>query len=328
MNEYDLNKRQVESLIKSGAFDGLGTRRSQLIASFEEILDGLHEKKRKSVAGQLDMFAVGDSDEGEKAPEFSYPDIPEYSRKRLLELEKQVSGMYFSGHILDDYEKELSLIIPYRVSDIKVSADDREANENAQASFSDKDRVTLAGLVTKRTVKETRRGDKMMFITLEDKTGDIEVVVFPKQLERFSSLFYGEDPVVIKGELSIEEEQAPKVLCSFASGIAEAAARAESVNKNDGEPLTPSSRIKKNERVSAQNSPASRLYIRVNGVDTVEYKRALALVHIFCGELPVFVYDVCTGKYARLESCGADPASRRLISELSRLLGEENVVLK
>ncbi len=328
MNEYDLNKRQVESLIKSGAFDGLGTRRSQLIASFEEILDGLHEKKRKSVAGQLDMFAVSDSDEGENAPEFFYPDIPEYSRKRLLELEKQVSGMYFSGHILDDYEKELSLILPCSVSDIKVSADDREANENSHDSYADKDRVTLAGLVTKRTVKETRRGDKMMFITLEDKTGDIEVVVFPKQLERFSSSFYGEDPIVIKGELSIEEEQAPKVLCSFASGIAEAAARAESVNKEDGKPLAPSSPMKKNERVSARSSSASRLYIRVNGVDTVEYKRAMALVHIFCGDLPVFVYDVRTGKYTRLESCGADPASRRLISELSRLLGEENVVLK
>ncbi len=289
MNEYDLNKRQVESLIKSGAFDGLGTRRSQLIASFEEILDGLHEKKRKSVAGQLDMFAAGDGEEGEKAPGFSYPDIPEYSRKRLLELEKQVSGMYFSGHILDDYEKELSLIAPARIADIKASADEGEGSDEARPAYKDKDRVTLAGLVTRRTVKDTRRGDKMMFITIEDKTGDMEAVIFPKQLERFSELFRGEDPIIVKGELSVEEEQAPKLLCSFAAHIKDAASLADSGKKEDVVANASPSLSKISESASSVKSPPSRLYIRVSGTDTPEYKRAAALIEIFSGGLPVFV---------------------------------------
>ncbi len=327
MSEYDFNKRQIESLIKSGAFDKLGTRRSQLIASFEEIVDGLHEKKKRSVAGQLDMFAVKDDDETAVSPEYVYPDIPELSRKRLLELERQVSGMYFSGHILDDYERELSVIKPTQVADIKsADADDSETDSDEErCQYSDRDKVTVAGLITRRTPKETRKGDKMMFVTLEDKTGDIEVVIFPKQLSRYGEYFYIEDPIVIKGELSIEDEQAPKILCSYCAPLTEAAKTAIAT---ENEPVPKSNVSSESTQKPTQAKAPSRLYIRVDSMDTAEYKRASALIEIFCGNLPVFVYDKSSGEYKRFENCGADTASRRLIDELRRTLGEDNVVLR
>ncbi len=325
MNEYDCNKRQVESLIKSGAFDRLGQRRSQLIASYEAIVDNLHEKKRTGVSGQLDMFAVGDGESLASAVEFEYPDIPELSKKRLLDLEKQVSGMYFSGHILDDYDEKLAELSPDRIADLKITNPDDESDEDREKSYRDKSRVRVAGVINARTVKETKKGDKMMFVTLEDKSADIEALVFPKQFSRYSDLLYGEEPLYVEGELSVEDDAAPKLLVSSCELLSEASAaetkRSEyaSLKKPDLQPQ------KETEQRIA--SP-TRLYIRVSSADSDEYRRAAALVRIFSGALTVFVYDKETGTYTRFDECGADATSKRLTDELSSLLGAENVVLK
>lgn len=324
MNEYDLNKRQVESLIKSGAFDRLGQYRSRLLASYETIVDNLHEKKRNGVSGQLDMFSAG-GEASAQTVEFEYPDIPEFSKKRLLSLEKQVSGMYFSGHFLDDYEDKLKELEPDRISDIKAVGDEDADHENADATdevgYNDKSLVKVAGIVTARTVKETKKGDKMMFVTLEDRSSDIEIVVFPTKFERFSELLYGDEPLYVSGELSVEEDSAPKILMRSCELLSEATRRNISSTAS-------SSNSRQTIQTAPQAKQPTRLYIRVPNTNSEQYKRATALVRIFSGTLTVFVYDKEAGEYVRFEECGADISSKRLISELISLLGDENVVLK
>ncbi len=324
MNEYDCNKRQVESLIKSGAFDRLAQKRSQLIACYESILDGLHEKKRTGVSGQLDMFsAVGDGG-SISAVEFEYPDIPEMSKKRLLDLEKQVSGMYFSGHLLDDYDAMLAELSPDKIAELKASVS--EDGEETDGRYSDRTRVRIAGVVTSRTVKETKKGDRMMFLTLEDKTSDIEVLVFPKQFLRYSDLLYGEEPLYIKGELSAEDDAPPKILLSSCEPLAQASA----------EEKRPATAEKAQSYTEPQPKAAepepkkqpTRLYLRVPSETSDEYRRATALVRVFDGGVTVFFYDKSKEQYTRYAESGADAASVRLIRELTELLGDGNVVIK
>ncbi len=327
MTEYDCNKRQVESLIKSGAFDRLREKRSQLIASYEAIIDGLHDKKRSGVSGQLDMFSASGDTGSAVSVEFEYPDIPELPKKRLLDLEKQVSGMYFSGHLLDDYDEKLTELMPDRIADIKASANEDGVEESeAETRYPDKCRVKIAGIVSSRTVKETKKGDRMMFVTLEDKSSDIEVLVFPKQFLRYSDILYGEEPLYVKGELSVEEDAPPKILLSSCELLTDATAEAKraEVSETIRQKAAP---LPKKQETQAAKMP-TRLYLRVEKTDSPEYKRATALIRIFDGGMTVFIYDKLSGQYTRYADCGADVTSKRLISELTALLGSENVVTK
>ncbi len=354
MSEYDLNRRQVEALVKSGAFDRLGTRRSQLLAVYDLILDDLHEKRRRGVSGQMDMFSAaadegdgsgGDgNDGGIAAEEYDYPDIPELPRSRLLELEKEVSGMYFSGHILDDYEDACRAVAHTNIGEIVSSAvidgdggadeseESGDAGVPAGASFSDRDRVTVVGIVTGRTVKETKRGDRMMFATMQDKTGEFEVVVFPKMLARYEKMLGSGEPVCASGELSVEEGKAPKLLLGELSLLTEAASGGADAGRMKNRPAAEVREGREGSRAekTADRAAAApgRIYIRVPGRDSEECRRAAALVEIFCGAVPVFIYDSKTGVYERFARTGADGASARLMRELRTLLGDENVVLR
>ncbi len=336
MSEYDLNRRQVEALVKSGAFDRLGTRRSQLLAVYDLILDDLHEKRRRGVWGQIDLFSAasaGDGREDNIAGEYEYPDIPELPRARLLELEKEVSGMYFSGHILDDYEDACRAAAHTPIGEIVSAVGDEDgenadngaaddADKMAEAAFSDRDRVTVIGIVTRRTVKETKRGDKMMFVTLQDKTGEMEVVVFPKLLARYARELSGDIPLCVTGELSFEEGKAPKLLLGELSLLTEVGGGAKAPANTERASAAVAA------RESAARTVPGRIFIRVPGTDTEACRRAKALVEIFCGAVPVFIYDSSKGVYERMTNTGADGGSERLIRELRSLLGDDNVALR
>ncbi len=343
MTEHDLNKKQAEALIKSGAFDSLGEMRSRLLASYERMIEDLHDKKRRGVSGQLDLFSTqAESPEvqADAGAEFVYPDIPEFSRTRLLELEKEVSGMYFSGHILDDYENECRAVEHIPISDVTgldadAPEDEEEAIEgdggvpdDADAGgykYKDRERVSFVGIITGRTKKDTKRGERMMFFTLQDKTGEIEVLVFPKLLPRYEAMLAQDVPFYVTGDLSVDGERAPKLLLSEAAVLTEAASGAK-----HAESSAPTERRPENTAPApgAVRETPRKIYLRVPSESSEECRRAEALVDIFSGGVPVLMFDTEAGKYFPCRKGGADGGSRRLISELEALLGGENVVIK
>ncbi|MBE6534700.1 MAG: DNA polymerase III subunit alpha, partial [Ruminococcaceae bacterium] len=210
MIDFDLNKRTVESLIKCGAFDSLGVPRSALIMCFEKIIESEHDRSRNNIAGQMDLFSQS-SGLNERI-KYEYPLVDEYSAKELLQLEKESSGMYFSGHIIDSYSKHLETIVPDKISEIIESFTEDEMG--SEEKYLDKSQVKIAGIITSKRTKITKNGGVMAFLTVEDRYADIEVVVFAKHYDKLSSLLLEEAVVAISGNISVEEGDAPKILLS------------------------------------------------------------------------------------------------------------------
>ncbi len=212
MYAKDMNKRQVEALIKSGTFDSLGIFRSQLLLAYERIVDHYQERNRTNVEGQLDLFSMG-FDEGIKSDTFEYPNIPELSFREKLRLEKECSGIYFSGHVLEDYSKHIEKISPTGISNILASFSDETDSDEI---FSDKQTVILCGVISRRQNKVTKNGAQMAFLTLEDKLGEMEVIVFPKTFDDIGHILMAEAAVCIVGQISIRDDEDPKILCQAA----------------------------------------------------------------------------------------------------------------
>ncbi len=212
MYAKDMNKRQVEALIKSGTFDSLGIFRSRLLLAYERIVDHYQERNRTNVEGQLDLFSIG-LDDGVQTDTFEYPNIPELSFREKLRLEKECSGIYFSGHVLEDYSKHIEKISPTGISNILASfSDETESDE----IFADKQTVTLCGVISRRQNKVTKNGAQMAFLTLEDKLGEMEVIVFPKTFDAIGHLLMQEAAVCIIGQISLRDDEEPKILCQSA----------------------------------------------------------------------------------------------------------------
>ncbi len=303
MSASELNKRQIESLVKSGAFDGLGVFRSRLLSSYEKIIENANEKSRGNIIGQLDMFSVAAD---VKTPAFEYPDIPEFSVREKLMLEKECSGMYFSGHIIDSYSKYIEAMNVTPISELI-------GDENAD-KIHDRARVVVAGMITSLTRKTTKRDEQMAFFTLEDRCGEIECVVFSRQYERLSSYLRVDAAIKVEGAISVRDDEDPKILASNIEELIE------------NEKFIPRAEPKREEPTAPTEPKVKKLYLRVPNMTSAEYKKADNLIEIFPGETPVMYYDTETKKYFARH--GGMQVSDFLIFELREYLGTENVVYK
>ncbi len=209
MYSLDMNKRQVEALIKSGAFDTLGVYRSRLLLAYDLIIDHYQERSRVNVAGQLDMFSLG-TDVGATAESFNYPDIDELPLKEKLRFEKESSGIYFSGHMIEDYSHHTDRIPHEKISDILASFSDESETDKI---YLDKQTVTVCAVINRRQTKNTKKGEMMAFIGVEDRFGEIEVLVFPKTFETVGHILTNEAAVCITGQISQRDDEEPKILC-------------------------------------------------------------------------------------------------------------------
>lgn len=207
-----VNKRAVESLIKAGAFDSLGVYRSQLSAVFEKVLDGIHNEKKRNVKGQISLF---EEILEEKNFEIEYPKIQEFNKKYLLAMEKEMTGIYLSGHPLDEYEKSLKVQTSHNISDLLLEDgfEDGVELDEQNLKISDGDKVIIGGLISAVSRKVTRNNTMMAFITLEDLYGTIEVVVFPKTFENCRNLVNEDEIVIVKGRVAVREDEQTKILC-------------------------------------------------------------------------------------------------------------------
>lgn len=325
MSMYELNKRQVEALIGSGAFDSLGTKRSALHSEYENIIDIYLRRAREQNADQMDLFTLGNISAREtfgETDKYNYPDIPEYSVKEKLREEKDFTGMYFSGHPLDDYNEYIDEIIPMPIGAILASFSDEELDSEI-IPFADKQKVKLCGLITSKTVKTTRNGASMAFITLEDKTGEIELVVFPKIFEYSSHILMKDTAVCLRGEISAEEDKAPKILVLAINLLSEGLPEEVPARRSAPQYGNEAPRVQKAAPIAEK---PNKIYLKVPDKEGEIFTKVMSLISIFEGQTPVIFYNEKEKKYEKY-SVGTD-VQPHMLSYLKKLLGDNGVVLK
>jgi DNA polymerase III subunit alpha len=299
----DINKRCVESLIKSGAYDSLGVYRSKLMAVYEKMIDGIQQSKKRNFEGQMSIFDLISDEVDIKLTREEYPEIKEFPPKMLLSMEKEMLGLYISGHPLSEFEEEIADEVTLFSSDLNIGASQNEEDIASEGliNISDGKQVVVGGIITEKKTKTTKSNNMMAFITLEDLYGSMEIIIFPATLEKYEKLISVENIVLVKGRMSIREEEQPKIICEEIRTI-----------KNEVNPI--------------KKQKISKLYLKVEKkYDNMELMKPLmSLLKFFKGDTPVCVCDeeknvklVEREYWVRLNDS--------LLIELRSRLGEENV---
>ena len=206
MNGREVNKRAVENFIKAGAMDGLGGTRKQFMQVYAAIMDSVTKEKKTSMAGQMSLFDLV-SEEERQEYEMHLPNVGEFEREEFLAMEKEVLGVYISGHPLEAYEERWKKNITNKTSDFLAD------EETGLSRVADGAYVTVGGMITDKTVKYTKNNKTMAFITLEDLLGTVEIIVFPQDYEKYHHLLEMDSKVFVSGKVSAEEEKDSKLIC-------------------------------------------------------------------------------------------------------------------
>lgn len=205
-----INKRTVESLIKCGAFDSFGVYRSRMLAVYEKLMESIQGQKKNNVEGQISMFDT--IDDTEDIIGNIYPEINEYPKKNMLSMEKEMLGLYISGHPLEEYKTELEASVT--ITTAELVTDNEDNKQDIERNFElDGKRVTMGGIIVSVKQKTTKTNKVMAFMELEDLYGTLEIIVFPKIFERYKDLLVQETIVLVEGRISQKEEEAAKIIC-------------------------------------------------------------------------------------------------------------------
>lgn len=206
MASRDLNKRAVENFIKAGAFDSFGGTRKQYMSAYVRIMDSANADKKNMVSGQISLFDFVTPEDKEEFKE-SLPDVGEYSKEVMLQFEKEVLGIYVSGHPLEDFRNILMKNTTATAADFVLDP------ETDTVKINDGERVVIGGMITGKTIKYTKTNKPMAFITLEDLYGTVEVIVFPKDYEKYASMLTEDKKIFVEGRSSVEEDKDAKLIC-------------------------------------------------------------------------------------------------------------------
>lgn len=300
MQEGHFNRRAVESLIRAGAMDCLGANRRQMLQVLPALLTNLDNYRQSTRYGQVGFFELGGGDS------FSFdvemPDVSEFPKNELLKMEKDMTGLYLSGHPMDKYA-DICKHLGYA-----YTIDLIEAGKEEMSKYKDRSNVKICGIITHTTLKQTRNNASMAFVTLEDLYGSIEVIIFPKTLEQYQNLIYDGSMISVSGNLSIEEEKDAKVL----AGVIEAPP-AESGASNTNE-------TKKRKKKA--------LYLRFENRNDEKIFLARRVTSIFDGTIPLYFYYTESGEYELQPRGDFVEVNETELKELKRILGDENVVYK
>ncbi|EEG72508.1 DNA polymerase III subunit alpha [[Clostridium] hylemonae] len=206
MSGKEVNKRTLENFIKSGAFDSLGGTRKQFMIIYVQILDQVNQERKYSMTGQMTLFDMVDEDQKAEF-DIPLPDVGEYEKENLLSFEKEVLGIYLSGHPMEEYEEK------WKKSITRTTLDFQLDEETGQTKVHDGAQEVVGGIIADKTIKYTKNNKTMAFLTLEDLAGTVEVVVFPKVYEKHQRYLTEENKVFVKGRVSEEDEAASKLIC-------------------------------------------------------------------------------------------------------------------
>ena len=297
MHGKDFNRRTLENLIKCGAFDGLGANRRQMMNSIDIILEELESSKRRNVEGQIGFGDLTSSFDEEYIPAspFVYPDADEFSAETLLKYEKEVAGMYLSGHPMIKYKKIASKLKCADINDIL----------SEETAYKDNDRVLLLGMIGSVKKKITKNDSTMAFLTLEDTTGGIEVIVFPKTLMEKPTLFFEGNILLVHGRISMREDEDTKIVCE----AVEVCPSEESINQT-----------------KTEKKKAKGLFLRFDTSDSPQIECCRKLLAIFDGNTPLYYYFTDKKEYKRNPIMQGIDVNNVLLRELRKLLGDTNVI--
>lgn len=206
MADKDLNKRAVENFIKAGALDSLGGTRKQFMSVYVQIMDRTQKDKKNNMAGQMSLFDIVDEDSKDSF-DLKLPDVGEYSKEMKLAFEKEVLGIYVSGHPMEEYEAVWRKKITHTTADFALD------EETGAVRAVDGERATVGGLISAKTIKYTKNDKVMAFLTIEDLVGTVEVVVFPKDYEKNAAYLSEDSKVFVQGRISVEEDKDGKIIC-------------------------------------------------------------------------------------------------------------------
>lgn len=206
LSNKEVNKRTVENFIKSGAFDSLKGTRKQLMMIYIRVMDQVNQEKKYSMTGQMSLFDIVD-EEQKKEFEITLPDVGEYQKETLLAFEKEVLGVYLSGHPLEEYEEKWRNNISATTQDFQLD------EETGVTKVRDGAKEIIGGMITSKTIKYTKKNQTMAFITIEDLMGTVEVVIFPRDYEKNQQYLQEDSKVFVKGRVSEEDDNASKLIC-------------------------------------------------------------------------------------------------------------------
>ena len=298
MHGKDFNRRAIESLVKCGAFDGLGANRKQMLSVIENIIQELENEKRRNVDGQIGFGdLMSGADEPVPSVSFNYPDVEEYPPETLLKYEKEVAGMYLSGHPMARYKSISEKMKCAKISDI-VSED--------SAVYKDNDRVKILGLISSVKKKITKSDSTMAFVSLEDTYGSVEVIVFPKTLAENPTLFFEGNIVLLRGRISMREDEDTKIVC-------------ESIERCPSEESLPVEE-------KSLKKKAKGLFLRFDNAQSPQIECCRKLLAIFDGNVPLFYFYSDVKEYKKNPIGYGIDVNPVLLRELRKILGDDNVI--
>jgi len=293
MGEGELNKRAVENFIKCGAMDCFGNHRSELLAVYDSMMDNVSSTRKHNLEGQMGLFGMLEEDTATSIP---IPKLPELKKADMMAMEKETTGIYLSGHPMDDYRQYLknTHVVPMA----KLM--------DEESSYQDDQIVSVAGIVQSVKMKTTRNNSMMAYVTVEDDTASMEMLAFSNVLSQFGNYLTENSPVVITGRLSMRDDKDPQIVI------------------NRARPMTDFSEAVQPEEPEKPKVMEGTLWLKLESQSDPRYGKVRSIVNMFPGnsEVRVFFADIQrkAGTRASLDT--------RMIAELENVLGSENVVVK
>ncbi len=299
----DFNRRAVESLIKAGAFDSLGFKRRALLTACGQIIDSVAEETKKNISGQLDLFGMGDDDTAVHT--MPLPDLPEFTRAELMAMERETTGLYLTGHPMDEYREKAR-----RAGAVSIGAVLSDFAEGDPQRFRDNQEITLAGVVASSKTRTTKNNSLMSYITLEDDTGMMELIAFQRALDRGGSYVQDAAALLVRGRISLRDEKDPQLMVDSIRPLSDLDV--------PGEPRpTP-------ERAGLPAEKPKTLYVRLPSRSSPLFRKVELMLTMFPGSERLVLYFEDTKKKAAAP-CQIHEA---LVAELTERCGADNVVVK
>ena len=307
MFDHDLNRRVVESLIKSGAFDSMGDRRSQLMQVYGQVLDSIAASRKRNVEGQLDLFGFGmeeESHSGSGMTRLVLPNLPEFAPEELMRMEKETTGLYLTGHPMDQYRELARRAGAVTIGGLKADF----AREDGPQEFQDNQRLTVAGVISGYKTRTTKNNTLMAYIDLEDNTGGMELLCFSRVLDESMAHIRENNAVLVTGKVSVRDEKEPQIMVDSIRPLTDGDFAAGAPRKSGNTP-------------AAQDQ---KLWLKIPTREDPRMEKIKLVLSFFPGKQQVILYYAdCkkkVGTWAQIH-----PA---LVADLKERLGEENVVVK